>query len=257
MSHLDVLLSIVKQLRSDDGCSWDRKQTIESLTPLLIEESYELVDAIENGCFSSIKEELGDLLFHIIFISEIASEQGKFALSDVVTSITKKMITRHPHVFDRKRITSKTEPLKSWVHTKYKESQYNLGSILDDIPHALPALLMSHKVYKIVSAVGFDWDTSEGVIEKIYEEISELKDALASQDSEKIILELGDILFSVANLCAFLGVNGEDTLKKANKKFIKRFKYIEDALKSKGKDIFQSNIKEMDELWNEAKKSIL
>lgn len=245
-------VSIVKKLRSPDGCPWDRQQTLYSLRDQLIEETFEMVDAIDNKDIENIKEELGDLLLHVIMHSVIAEEENLFSLNDVMKTISEKLIRRHPHVFgDRGRI-SVDEVLVNWDEIKKLEKK-GREKYLDGIPKSLPAIQKAYKLQERAKKVGFDWESAESCMKKFDEEVAEFKDAVKSQNHEDIEEELGDLLFSFINLSRFLKVNSEAALRKANEKFIKRFNFIEKKLKERGITLKEATLEEMEDLWNVAK----
>jgi tetrapyrrole methylase family protein/MazG family protein len=251
------LVRIMEKLRSPEGCPWDREQTHESLVPYLIEETYEVVDAIRKKDFEGLKEELGDLLLQVVFHSQIAKEEGKFDVEEVVDFIAKKLVFRHPHVFgDRKDIKTSEDVLKEWDKFKEKEGKKK-KSILDGIPESLPAWEKAYKLQKRVAKVGFDWESFEGIKEKMKEEMEELSEALKKNDKEKLEEEAGDLLFMAINLVRFLGVNPELALSKANEKFERRFRYMEERAKEMGKKLEDMSIEEMELLWQEAKEKML
>ncbi len=247
------LVEIMEKLRSENGCPWDRVQTHDSLKRYLLEETYELIEAIENKDYKGIKEELGDLLLQIIFHSKIAKDEGRFNIEDVIETISKKMISRHPHVFGDADFKTPEEVLFQWDDRKKEEGKLS-KSILEGIPLSMPALLRAYKIQSRVAKVGFDWPSINGVLEKLEEEMRELKEAIKSGQSEKIEEELGDVLFSIVNIARFLKVDPEAALRKTNRKFEKRFKKIEEILKEKGKSPKDMSLQEMDLIWEEIKK---
>ncbi len=247
------LVEIMEKLRSENGCPWDRVQTHDSLKRYLLEETYELIEAIENKDYKGIKEELGDLLLQIIFHSKIAKDEGRFNIEDVIETISKKMISRHPHVFGDADFKTPEEVLSQWDDRKKEEGKLS-KSILEGIPLSMPALLRAYKIQSRVAKVGFDWPSINGVLEKLEEEMRELKEAIKSGQSEKIEEELGDVLFSIVNIARFLKVDPEAALRKTNRKFEKRFKKIEEILKEKGKSPKDMSLQEMDLIWEEIKK---
>ena len=249
------LREIAKILRSKNGCPWDREQTFDSLKPYLIEETYEVYDAIEKGNLDELKEELGDLLYQIYAHSEIASETSGFSIDDVAEGIIDKLIRRHPHVFSNETITDASSVKDRWE--KIKKSEKSKGvSILDGVPKHLPALLMAHRIQDKVSHVGFDWEKIDDAMNKLDEEIGEFKEAVDTQDKEKIYDEAGDILFSIVNILRFKKIDAEGALRRTIDKFTNRFKYIEMKANESGKDIDKMTLEEMDRLWDESKKVI-
>ena len=252
------LLRVMKQLRDPEtGCEWDKRQDFLSISPFTIEEAYEVVDSIEREDYESLKEELGDLLLQVVFHAEIASELGLFKFEDVVNSISKKLINRHPYVFTEQRKHTQEEQLDNWEETKSKEKEKkNLDSLMDDLPRNLPALLRSQKIQKRAGKVGFDWDSEEICFKKIEEEITELKEAINSSIKDDIKNELGDVLISVVNLAKHLKVDAEDSLRQGNLKFENRFRFIETELKKKNKSLSNTSLEEMDLLWEKAKQDL-
>ena len=247
------LLEVLRRLRAPGGCSWDQKQTSESLIPYLLEETYEIIEAIEEQDVETLKEELGDLSLHILFQAELAQESGKFDISDSLLHISEKLIRRHPQVFDNNNSKHSTDDInKSWEAAKQKEKQRN--NILDGVPKNLPALIRARRIQEKASNVGFDWNELSPVLDKIDEEMIELKDAVAMKDPENIKDEMGDVLFSLVNLSRFLDINPEHALRMTISKFETRFSEVEKELKKKGKSLIDSTLEEMDEIWNSVKK---
>ncbi len=248
------LISIMERLRSPEGCPWDRKQTHKSLLPYLVEETYEVVDAVERGNDEELKEELGDLLLQVVFHSQIAKERGSFNIDDVIDSIAKKLVRRHPHVFgDRTDIRSEEDVNREWEKLKEKEGKKR-ESVLDGIPKSLPALERAYKLQKRAEKIGFDWKSFKGIKEKILEELSEIEREMEKGNRKKLEEEVGDFLFMAVNLSRFLGVHPEVALRKANRKFEERFRFMERRAKELGRDLKEMNVNEMEELWQEAKK---
>lgn len=249
------LVAIMERLRSEKGCPWDREQTRESLKPYLIEETYEVLEALDKDEPDKIKEELGDLLFQILFHAQVAKEQGEFDINDVLVSNTEKMIHRHPHVFADKSVSSSKEVLANWEEIKKNETKNkHRKSILDGVPAPLPALLKAHRIQERAARVGFDWDDIKDVIGKVDEELGELKKAVSENNKKHIEEELGDLLFAVVNLSRFVKVNPEEALRKCIDKFKERFYQIETELSENGKKLKETTLEEMDEIWNRAKK---
>lgn len=244
MQPFEELLKIMEELRAK--CPWDKSQTHESLKKYLIEEAYELLDAIDSKDDKKLKEELGDLLLQVVFHSQIAKERGAFDIWDVIRELNKKLIERHPHVFG---CESPEEVLKNWEERKLKERE----SVLDGVPKSLPALMRSQKLQDRASLVGFDFERPEQALEKLLEEIEELKGAMALKDRRELEHELGDILTAVVELGRLLGLDVELCLQKANDRFEKRFRYMEKRAKELGKDLKHMSLEEMDKLWMEAK----
>lgn len=244
MQPFEELLKIMEELRAK--CPWDKSQTHESLKKYLIEEVYELLDAIDSKDDKKLKEELGDLLLQVVFHSQIAKERGAFDIWDVIRELNKKLIERHPHVFG---CESPEEVLKNWEERKLKERE----SVLDGVPKSLPALMRSQKLQDRASLVGFDFERPEQALEKLLEEIEELKGAMALKDRRELEHELGDILTAVVELGRLLGLDAELCLQKANDRFEKRFRYMEKRAKELGRNLKDMSLEEMDRLWMEAK----
>jgi len=244
------LIEIMERLRKN--CPWDREQTRESIKPFLLEETYEVLEAIDEGEPEKVKEELGDLLFQIIFQCQIAKERGEFTIDDVMEHIANKMISRHPHVFGDANFRTAEEVLRQWEERKREEGKQR-ESILEGIPKELPALIRAQKVQSRASKIGFDWRDISDVIEKLNEELREFREALEKKDQSEIEDELGDIFFSLVNISRFVGVNPEDALRKTISKFIHRFRYIESKSREIGKPLTEMTLEEMDRLWEEAK----
>jgi len=244
----------MEKLRSPEGCPWDRKQTHKSLLKYLIEEAYEVVDAVLKKDDRELQEELGDLLLQAVFHSQIARERGAFTIEDVIDGITRKLIFRHPHVFgDRKDIETAEDVTREWEKLKEKEGKKR-ESILDGIPSSLPALERAYKLQKRAEKAGFDWENFRGIKEKMIEELGEIEKELQKKNREKLEEEVGDLLFMAVNLSRFLGIHPEVALRKANEKFERRFRYMEKRAKEKGKELKDMKLEEMEELWQEAKR---
>tara|TARA_B100000131_G_scaffold231446_1_gene223251 strand:+ start:367 stop:1119 length:753 start_codon:yes stop_codon:yes gene_type:complete len=242
MDKFDKLIEIVKKLRSPNGCDWDKEQTHESLVPYLLEETHEVIEAIENKDFDALKEELGDLILHVIFQADLASDKNKFSVADLLDGINKKLINRHPHIFSNNSDDSYKKG--SWEATKKKEK--NRDSVLDGVPKSLPALLLSRRIQEKAAGVGFDWDNNSQVMGKVDEEVLELKESMV--ENKGIDEELGDVLFSLVNLSRHLDIDPELSLKRSTEKFIKRFKAIENEV-----DIEKLSLEELDQIWNKNK----
>lgn len=247
------LLEIMEKLRSEEGCPWDRVQTHDSLKRYLIEEAYELIDAIEKKDYKAIKEELGDLLLQIVFHSKIAKDEGQFDINDVIDTISEKMISRHPHVFGEAEYKTPEEVLNQWDDRKREEGKFQ-KSILEGIPSNLPALMRAYKIQSRVAKVGFDWSNVEGVLEKIQEEMAELMEALKLGNKNKIEEEIGDLLFSIVNLGRFVKIDAETALRKTNRKFEERFRRLEKKVLEQEKNLKEMTISEMDKIWEIIKK---
>lgn len=258
-SKFKEFVEIVKRLRKE--CPWDREQTNDSMKAATIEEAYEVVEAIEKKNFDELKNELGDLLLHVVFHTIIASEKNDFDIDDVIDSIREKLIRRHPHVFGEVKVSGSEDVKKNWEEIKMKEGR---NALLDGVPEMLPALQRAHRLQEKASKVGFDWEKKEDVWKKVIEEIEEMhevevkKQNSKSSDEEKLyeILEseVGDVFFALVNYSRFLGINPENALRRTNTKFIQRFGYVEEKIKAKGKKLSESNLKEMDFYWEESKK---
>lgn len=248
------LIHVMERLRAEDGCPWDREQTHTSLKKYLIEESYEVIDAIENDDIDAICEELGDVLLQVVFHSQIGKEFGEFDIKDVINAVTKKMIVRHSHVFGDDRCSTAEDVLINWEENKRKEKNIkSYTESLKAVPKSLPALMRSSKVQERAAKAGFDWDNIEGPLSKVKEELYELLEVYATKEYDKIKEELGDLLFSIVNLSRFLNINSEEALTGTVEKFIKRFEFIESSSIKMGKKINEMTLTEMDELWNNAK----
>ena len=248
---MDRLLSIMKEIRQK--CPWDAKQDHDSLKRYLIEEAYETLEVIDQKNMNSLKSELGDILLQIVFHSEIASENNEFVFKDVVNTISDKMVERHPHVFEEEGTISAEDVQKNWEKNKHKKEKRD--SILSGIPIHLPALLKAQRLQDKASSLGFDWDKIDDVIEKLEEETLEFKQALKEKSSSNIENEFGDLLFTLVNISRFTNVISEDALHKANKKFIKRFNYIERHFNNDPEQMADASIKELDRLWEKSKDS--
>ena len=246
----------MSQLRDkDDGCEWDKEQTFKSIAPFTIEEAYEVADAIERENISDLKEELGDLLLQVVFLSQIAKEEELFSFDDVAKTISEKLIRRHPFVFSDKKNHSLDEQLNQWEEIKQKErSKKNQEGNLEGIAKNLPSLQRSQKIQKRVSSVGFDWPDTKGVFEKIKEELMELEEAVESNNKESIQEEIGDLYMIITNLSEKLGVDSEEALRKSNVKFEKRFNYIEKELRKENIKVSEMNLDELNTLWDDSKK---
>ncbi|MEQ6124902.1 nucleoside triphosphate pyrophosphohydrolase [Pseudotenacibaculum sp. MALMAid0570] len=243
------LLDIMDDLR--EKCPWDRKQTLESLRHLTIEETYELADAILDNDLEEIKKELGDLLLHIVFYAKIGSEKKAFDMADVANSISEKLISRHPHIYGDVTVENEEEVKQNWEKLKLKEGK---KSVLEGVPKSLPAIVKANRIQDKVSGVGFDWEEPHQVWEKVQEELSELNTEIQKGNQERIASEFGDVLFSMVNYARFINVNPENALERTNKKFIQRFQYLEKAAQEKGKKLADMSLAEMDVFWDEAKK---
>jgi tetrapyrrole methylase family protein/MazG family protein len=245
------LVGIMARLRGEDGCPWDRRQTKEDLKPFLIEETYEILEALDRGDDQGLQEELGDLLFHIIFMARIAEEEGAFDISDVIQGAIEKMVRRHPHVFGRSKVSGAPEVEANWA--KLKAAEKPRGSLMEGLPQHLPALMRAYRLTQRASHVGFDWEHKDQVCAKLEEELKEFQQALREEGKEQMREELGDILFTLVNLARFIGVDPEDALRRVTNKFAERFTYIEQRLREQGKAPDRVSLAEMDALWEESK----
>lgn len=249
LKAFERLLIIMDELR--EQCPWDKKQTIESLRHLTIEETYELADAILEKDTQNIKKELGDILLHIVFYARIASETNDFNIADVINSLCEKLIHRHPHIYGDVKVENEQQVKENWEKLKLKEGN---KSVLGGVPASLPSLVKASRIQEKARAVGFDWEHQGQVWEKVQEEINELNHEIETNSSkEKIESEFGDVLFSLINFARFLEINPEDALEKTNKKFIKRFQYLEVEANKMGKQLSDMTLAEMDVYWNKAK----
>ena len=249
LKALDRLLTIMDELR--EQCPWDRKQTMESLRHLTIEETYELGDAILDNDLEEVKKELGDLLLHIVFYAKIGSETGDFDMADVSNDICEKLIARHPHIYGDIEVADEEEVKQNWEKLKLKEGK---KSVLEGVPNSLPALVKANRIQDKVAGVGFDWEEPQQVFEKLREELEELQHEVNQNSRKKIEEEFGDVLFSMINYARFLKVDPENALERTNKKFIKRFQYLEAKANEMGKSLKEMTLAEMDSYWEQAKK---
>ena len=249
------LVEIMARLRGANGCPWDREQTHESIKPYLIEETYEVLEAIDEQDPGKLREELGDLLLQIVFHARMAEEAGAFDIGDVLAAINEKLIRRHPHVFGSVQADTAQEVLFNWEQIKQAERRAANGqaSVLDGVPRELPALLRAHRLQEKASLVGFDWKEAAEVLQKVEEELQELRGAMEEQSVERMEAELGDLLFSLVNLSRFIAVNPEEALRKTIARFIARFRFIEEELTRRGRSLKDSTLPEMDALWRKAK----
>ena len=247
---LERLRNIMDELR--EQCPWDKKQTIQTLRPQTLEEVYELTDAITDNDWNGLKEELGDVLLHIVFYSRIGAEQEKFTLDEVIEGVCNKLVARHPHIYSNVKVDDDEQVKQNWERIKMKEGK---KSVLSGVPKSLPAIIKALRLQDKTKQVGFEWDDVAQVKEKVDEEIQELYSAVATGQQNKIEDEFGDVLFALVNYARYLDVDPENALERTNKKFIKRFSYIEAKAKEAGKDLQHMTLEEMDELWNQAKQS--
>jgi tetrapyrrole methylase family protein/MazG family protein len=247
------VMEIMRRLRNPGGCPWDAEQTHESLKRYLIEECYEVIEAIDKKDDELLKEELGDLLLQPLFHAAIAEERNVFTIEDVLVTLADKLVRRHPHVFGEQEIRTSDEQVANWEKIKKEEKGEERKSALDGIPPHLPALMKAQKITEKASRVGFDWEHTDQVFAKVLEELHELEETMVNHDEARMEAELGDLLFAIVNLGRFLSINPEEALRKTIHRFEKRFGHIEDTLQAKGKSLKDASIHEMDTLWEEAK----
>ncbi|HWC05914.1 MAG TPA: nucleoside triphosphate pyrophosphohydrolase [Gemmatimonadota bacterium] len=247
------LLTVMGRLRGDGGCPWDREQTRESLRPFLVEETYEVLDALDSGNAAGIREELGDLLFQVVFHAEIARERGEFSMVDLLEALVAKMTRRHPHVFGDRPVGSAAEALAQWEAIKESEKDGAPRSVLAGVPRAMPALQRARRVQHKAARVGFDWPDATGALEKVHEELGEVTEALRRGDEEAVRQELGDLLFSVVNVARRAGVDPEGALQAAVDRFGRRFGSMEEAARREGRDLAGLSLDELERLWTRAK----
>lgn len=245
------LVEIMSQLRNKHGCPWDQKQTHRSLRQHLLEETYEVLEAIDEDNYTALREELGDLLLQIIFHAQMASESNVFSINDVIDNINRKLIRRHPHVFGDERVDSAEEQTILWEQTKLKKE--GKKSAIDGVPRELPALVRAYRLQSKAATVGFDWPSIKPVWEKLDEEIAELQQAIKNEDKDQIEAEFGDVLFSLVNLSRFLKCHPEDALRRTIEKFMKRFYRIEKAFQAQNRSLQNATLAEMDAVWNDIK----
>jgi len=248
LKAFDRLLTIMDELR--EQCPWDKKQTMETLRHLTIEETYELGDAILDKDLDEVKKELGDVLLHIVFYSKMGSETNNFDIADVCNSICEKLIHRHPHIYSDVKVENEEDVKRNWENLKLKEGK---TSVLEGVPKSLPALVKANRIQEKVAGVGFDWEEPDQVWEKVEEELSEFKVEVASGNQDNMESEFGDVIFSMVNYARFLNINPENALERTNKKFTKRFQYLEAKAKSLNKPLKDMTLAEMDVFWEEAK----
>jgi MazG family protein len=250
----DELVTLMKRLRAPGGCPWDREQTMKDLRTYIVEETYEVIDAINSDDMPGLREELGDFLLQAVFLAEIAEEEGSFDIYDAIGAIHHKLVSRHPHVFGDVKADTPGEVLANWERLKSEERKDTDEGILSGVPRSLPALLKSMRLTEKAANVGFDWEKTEDIFEKIDEEIEELKVAIRSDEKSEIEHEVGDLLFTVCNIARRLGIQPEEALQATNQRFTGRFEYIERVLRKQGKTFAEVDLATMDALWNEAKK---
>lgn len=249
---LDRLRAIMARLRAADGCRWDISQTHESLMPYLIEETYEVVEAIESKKAGKLKEELGDLVLQVFFHAQIADENGQFDINEVAADICDKLIRRHPHIFGDKKDLRPEQVRDQWEKIKVESNEKE--SVLAGVPKSMPALLLGYRVGEKAAGVGFDWDNPRDIFDKLREELAEFEEEFGANNKEGMTDELGDIIFAMVNLARKTGIDPEHALRRTVRRFIDRFEYIEDSLKKQGRSFSDSNLEEMEKLWQEAKK---
>lgn len=247
--NFEKLVNIMDELR--EKCPWDKKQTIQTLRAMTIEETYELADAITEENWLEIKEELGDILLHILFYARIAKEQNRFTLNDVLETICNKLIVRHPHIYGNVKVNDDEDVKKNWEKIKLSEGK---SSVLSGVPVSLPAIVKASRIQEKVKQVGFEWKHTEDVWLKIEEEINELHDAVKKNNAEEVEEEFGDVLFSLVNYARFLNIDAENALEKTNKKFVHRFTSMEVIAKAEGKNLYDMSLEEMDAIWDIVKK---
>ena len=251
-NQFEELINLVKRLRGPDGCPWDKEQTSESLVSYMLEETYEVIETIDEKNWDGLKEELGDLILHIVFQAVIAKENELFDISESLKNINEKLVRRHPHVFDKKNVIQ-DNIISSWELQKHKEK--NRSSRLDGVPISLPGIIRAQRIQEKASHAGLDFQKEEEIWEKISEEMEELKNAQKKNNKDEILEELGDTIFSLINLARFIGISADDALRKSNNKFINRFKMIENELNKEGKNIEDSSFNELEDMWNNIKKN--
>ena len=251
-NQFEELINLVKRLRGPDGCPWDKEQTSASLVSYMLEETYEVIETIDEKNWDGLKEELGDLILHIVFQAVIAKENKLFDISESLKNINEKLVRRHPHVFDKKNVIQ-DNIISSWELQKHKEK--NRSSRLDGVPISLPGINRAQRIQEKASHAGLDFQKEEEIWEKISEEMEELKNAQKKNNKDEILEELGDTIFSLINLARFLGISADDALRKSNNKFINRFKMIEDEINKRGKNIEESSFNELEDIWNNIKKN--
>ena len=251
-NQFEELINLVKRLRGPDGCPWDKEQTSASLVSYMLEETYEVIETIDEKNWDGLKEELGDLILHIVFQAVIAKENELFDISESLKNINEKLVRRHPHVFDKKNVIQ-DNIISSWELQKHKEK--NRSSRLDGVPISLPGIIRAQRIQEKASHAGLDFQKEEEIWEKISEEMEELKNAQKKNNKDEILEELGDTIFSLINLARFLGISADDALRKSNNKFINRFKMIEDEINKRGKNIEESSFNELEDIWNNIKKN--
>ena len=253
-TSFEKLVEIMARLRAPDGCPWDREQTFQSITPHTLEETHEVIEAVEKQDYASLREELGDLLLQVVFYAQMASEEKLFTIDDVAEAISQKLIHRHQHVFGNAKVAGSKEVLENWEQLKKKEGTKK--RLLDGLPRSMPALLRAYRMGEKTSRVGFDWPNVQGILDKIQEETRELVEAQTSKNQQHIEDEYGDILFALANLGRFLKIDPESALRRASDRYQQRFEWMEAKLNEQNRADHQLTLKEWDELWKQAKKDL-
>lgn len=253
LSGFDRLVEIMRRLRAPGGCPWDAEQTHESLKRYLLEECYEVIEAIDTNDSGLLKEELGDLMLQPVFHAAIAAEKGEFTMDDVLATICDKLVRRHPHVFGDQRVKTAAEQVENWERIKKKEKGEGRKSALSGVPPHLPALLKAQKVTEKAARVGFDWEHVDQVFAKVLEELREFEETMAARDEERMEAELGDLLFAIVNLGRFLSIDPEEALRKTIDRFVRRFTHVEETMHARGVQMKEATLEEMDRLWEEAK----
>jgi tetrapyrrole methylase family protein / MazG family protein len=251
----DELVNLMTTLRGPNGCPWDRKQTLPDLKPYVIEEAYEVVDAIDRDDRTALLEEVGDHLLEAVFIAEVTREEGTFDIYDSITAVHDKLVRRHPHVFGEVEASDAEQVLVNWEKMKSDERKSENKSVLSGVPQSLPALLKASRLTEKAARVGFDWRRTEDVFDKVDEELAELREAVASGDTAHIEEEIGDLLFTIANIARKVGANAEEALQSTNRKFQRRFGAMESQVHERGQNLDQLTLEEMDRLWDEAKRA--
>ncbi len=251
---VDQVRDILRKLRAPEGgCPWDREQTLESLKPFLIEECYELIDAIDSADVAKHREELGDMLLQVIFQTQLREEKGEFTFEDICATLAEKLVRRHPHVFADVKVSGSRDVLTQWEAIKNQEKKSGRRSVVEGVPHHLPALMKAHQVQSRAARVGFDWTVIHDVIAKVEEELAETKAAIAAGDREAVAEEIGDLLFAVVNLSRFQKLHAEELLAATVRKFTRRFKAVEEKVHARGRQMTECSLAELDACWNEAK----
>lgn len=251
--RFEQLMEIMRKLRAPGGCPWDAEQSHDSLKRYLLEEAYEVIEAIDAGDHAHLKEELGDLLLQPVFHAAIAEEKGEFSMDDVLDAINEKLVRRHPHVFGEEVIESSEAQVLNWEKIKQQEKGVQRKSALSGVPPQLPALMRAHKITEKAARVGFDWEHTDQVFAKVMEELHEFEEAMLADDQKEMESELGDLLFAIVNLGRFLSIDPEEALRKTIQRFTKRFSHVEDGLHARGMAMQSATLAEMDVLWEEAK----